>query len=68
MDMQRGLAPGARVTIRDEDWVIRRLDLSDDGGHALTCDGLSELMRGTSTGSRTTSRSRIPPRPSCSRT
>ena len=43
-----GLAPGARVTIRDEDWIIRRIDLSDDGGHALTCDGLSELVRGTS--------------------
>ena len=48
MQMQRRLAPGARVTVRDEDWVIRRLDLSDDGGHALTCDGLSELVRGTS--------------------
>jgi superfamily II DNA or RNA helicase len=51
-DMQRTLvprlAPGARVTVRDEDWVIRRIDLSDDGGHALTCDGLSELVRGTS--------------------
>jgi superfamily II DNA or RNA helicase len=46
--MQQRLAPGARVTIRDEDWVIRRIDLSDDGGHALTCDGLSELVRGTS--------------------
>ncbi|WP_206171453.1 DEAD/DEAH box helicase [Thiorhodococcus mannitoliphagus] len=48
--MQRGHAPGARVPshLRDEDWVIRRLDLSDDGGHALTCDGLSELVRGTS--------------------
>ncbi|MEA3641400.1 MAG: DEAD/DEAH box helicase, partial [Lamprobacter sp.] len=46
--MNRQLAPGARITIRDEDWVIRRIDLSDDGGHALTCDGLSELVRGTS--------------------
>jgi SNF2 family DNA or RNA helicase len=46
--MQRRFAPGARVTVRDEDWVIRRIDLSDDGGHALTCDGLSELVRGTS--------------------
>ncbi|NEX15301.1 MAG: helicase [Halochromatium sp.] len=46
--MHRQLAPGARITVRDEDWVIRRIDLSDDGGHALTCDGLSELVRGTS--------------------
>ncbi len=36
------------MTIRDEDWVVRRIDLSDDGGHALTCDGLSELVRGAS--------------------
>ena len=48
MEIHRRFAPGARVTIRDEDWVIRRLDLSDDGGHALTCDGLSELVRVTS--------------------
>lgn len=46
--MQRGLAPGARITLRDEDWIVRRVDISDDGGHALTCDGLSELVRGTS--------------------
>lgn len=45
--MQRGLAPGARITLRDEDWIVRRVDLSDDGGYALTCDGLSELVRGT---------------------
>lgn len=46
--LQRYLAPGARVTVRDEDWIVRRVDLSDDGGYALTCDGLSELVRGTS--------------------
>ncbi len=46
--MLRHLAPGARVTIRDEDWVIRRIDMCDDGGYAWTCDGLSELVRGTS--------------------
>jgi len=48
MENPRGLAPGARVTIRDEDWIVRRVDLSDDGGQALTCDGLSELVRGSS--------------------
>ena len=45
--MERGLAPGARITLRDEDWIVRRIDLSDDGGYALTCDGFSELVRGT---------------------
>lgn len=46
--LHRSPPPGARVTIRDEDWVVRRIDQSDDGGHALTCDGLSELVRGAS--------------------
>ncbi|MDX5327625.1 MAG: ATP-dependent helicase, partial [Marinobacter sp.] len=41
-------APGARVVIRDCEWVVRRADPSDDGGHALTVDGLSELVNGKS--------------------
>lgn len=39
-------APGARVVIRDEEWLIRRVDPSTDGGWLLTCDGISELVRG----------------------
>lgn len=39
-------APGARVVIRDEEWLVRRVDPSSDGGHLLSCDGLSELVRG----------------------
>lgn len=39
-------APGARVLVRDVEWVIRRIDLSSDGGQQLTCDGVSELVRG----------------------
>ena len=42
------LAPGARVVVRTEEWLVRRVDPSADGGHLLTCDGLSELVRGTS--------------------
>jgi superfamily II DNA or RNA helicase len=42
------LAPGARVIIRDEEWLIRRTDPSSDGGWLLTCDGISELVRGRS--------------------
>ena len=42
-------APGARVLIRDEEWLIRRVDPSSDGGHLLSCDGVSELVRGRST-------------------
>lgn len=39
-------APGARVEIRDAEWVVRRVDISSDGGRQLTCDGISELVRG----------------------
>jgi superfamily II DNA or RNA helicase len=38
-------APGCRVVIRDEEWVVRRVDHASDGGYLLTCDGVSELVR-----------------------
>ena len=41
-------APGARAVIRDEEWLIRRVDPASDGGWLLTCDGISELVRGES--------------------
>ena len=41
-------APGARVVIRDEEWLVRRVDPSTDGGHLISCDGVSELVRGRS--------------------
>ncbi|HCF1684379.1 TPA: DEAD/DEAH box helicase [Pseudomonas aeruginosa] len=46
--MQSLYAPGARVVIRDCEWVVRRADPSDDGGYILTVDGLSELVNGKS--------------------
>ena len=39
------LAPGARVVIRDAEWVVRRVDRAPDGGYRLVCDGVSELVR-----------------------
>ncbi|MDF0665683.1 MAG: DEAD/DEAH box helicase [Nitrospira sp.] len=39
-------APGSRVVIRDEEWLVRRVDPSTDGGYLLTCDGVSHLVRG----------------------
>lgn len=41
-------APGSRAKIRDEEWLIRRVDPSSDGGWLLSCDGISELVRGRS--------------------
>jgi superfamily II DNA or RNA helicase len=45
-DSAVSLAPGTRVVIRDEEWLIRRADPSTDGGWLLTCDGISDLVRG----------------------
>jgi superfamily II DNA or RNA helicase len=42
------MAPGARIVVRDEEWLVRRVDPSSDGGRLLTCDGVSDLVRGQS--------------------
>ena len=42
---QLALAPGARVVVRDAEWVVRRVDLGADGGRQIVCDGVSELVR-----------------------
>jgi len=41
-------APGARIVVRDEEWLVRRVDPSSDGGYLLNCDGVSDLVRGRS--------------------
>jgi superfamily II DNA or RNA helicase len=41
-------APGSRVVIRDEEWLVVRVDPSSDGGHLLSCEGVSDLVRGKS--------------------
>lgn len=42
---QLNFAPGSRVEIRDTEWRIKRIDDTTDGGKALTCVGISELVR-----------------------
>ena len=37
--------PGARVVVRDAEWIVRRVDHAP-GGHRIVCDGVSELVRG----------------------
>jgi hypothetical protein len=39
-------SPGARVVIRDAEWLVRRVDNASDGGWQLTCDGISEIVKG----------------------
>lgn len=38
-------APGMRIVIRDAEWIVRRVDISSDGGQQLRCSGVSELVR-----------------------
>ena len=38
-------APGARVLIRDEEWLVRGANQCDLGGHELECLGVSETVR-----------------------
>ena len=42
----KSYAPGQRVVIRDAEWVIRRVDLMADGGYQLSCDGISNFVKG----------------------
>lgn len=44
--MTTHFAPGTRLEIRDAEWRLKRIDMTSDGGHLLTCEGLSELVRG----------------------
>ena len=38
--------PVVRVEIRDEECVVRCVDLTNYQGYELTCEGISELVRG----------------------
>jgi hypothetical protein len=35
-----------RTVVRDVEWVIRRSDLTVDGGHLIECEGIFELVQG----------------------
>jgi superfamily II DNA or RNA helicase len=39
------LAPGARILVRDAEWLVRRADRTSTGGQALSVVGLSELVK-----------------------
>jgi len=40
------IAPGARVVIRDEEWLVRKIDRSSSGAAVLGVVGLSPLVEG----------------------
>jgi len=39
------LAPGARIVVRDAQWLVRRVDRTSTAGQALKVVGISELVR-----------------------
>jgi len=45
MDNQIQYAPGARVVIRDAEWLVRKVDRTSSGSQAITAVGISELVK-----------------------
>ena len=43
--MISSFAPGSRIFARDEEWLVRSVDLTPSGAHLLTVTGLSPLVR-----------------------
>ena len=43
--MISSVAPGSRIIARDEEWLVRRVDLISPDAHLLTVTGLSPLVR-----------------------
>ena len=39
------IAPGARVVIRDAEWLVKKVDRTSTGGRALTVVGITELVK-----------------------
>lgn len=44
-DTTSSLAPGSRILVRDEEWLVRRVDRTQSGAQLLTVTGLSPLVR-----------------------
>jgi len=39
------IAPGARIVVRDAEWLVRRVDRTSTGSQAISVIGISELVR-----------------------
>ncbi len=39
------IAPGARVVVRDAEWIVRRVDKTSTGGQTLHVIGISEIVK-----------------------
>ena len=45
MNTVNAIAPGARIVVRDAEWLVRKMDRTSTGGFALTVVGISELVK-----------------------
>ena len=41
----QNIAPGARIVVRDAEWLVRKVSRTSTGGHALSVTGISELVK-----------------------
>jgi len=41
----QNIAPGARVVVRDSEWLVRKVSRTATGGNALSVTGISELVK-----------------------
>ncbi len=44
--MSSTIAPGARIIVRDAEWLVRRVDMVTDITKGIHCIGISEIVRG----------------------
>jgi ERCC4-related helicase len=45
MNTLNNIGPGARIVVRDAEWLVRKMDRTSTGGLALTVTGISELVK-----------------------
>ena len=41
----QNIAPGARIVVRDAEWLVRKVSRTSTGGQSLTVTGISELVK-----------------------
>ncbi|MBF0227422.1 MAG: DEAD/DEAH box helicase [Desulfobacterales bacterium] len=39
------IGPGARIVVRDAEWIVRKIQRTSTGGNAITATGMSELVK-----------------------
>jgi len=46
---KQNIAPGARIVVRDAEWMVRKVDMTSTNGLAISVTGISELVKNTET-------------------